>query len=114
MKHRIISFRIDHVTEETVKIEHTQETEKALKDILTADYAIANSVVRDAFRCIKNKHTEMELNGALSDSSLRKRKRWSKPSDIQDAFTQNVLNLKAFTDPLATLIEQRMDNTVDD
>lgn len=67
----MITFQVDCATEKEFKTEYTQNTEKALMDMLTTSHAVAANNLEDAFySCIKNMLTEMALKGTMDENFM--------------------------------------------
>lgn len=87
---------------------------EALVDMLTTSQVAATNGLKGAsYIYVENIVTGMTLDGTIDGIFIRKLKRWCHVPVSMDAFTQRGLNSRAFTDPLATFVKQKMNNVVD-
>lgn len=110
----MITSEVDRVMEKKLKTEHTLAVEELLMDMSKTNHAAANNDVKDASHSLlKNILTKMTLNVTLDDLFIRSLERGIQAPEFMDTLTQNDLNSRTSTNPLATFVKQQMNNTVD-
>lgn len=115
MMQNMIASQVDRIVNAKLQAKHTHAAEDALVDMLKTGYLAATDGVKNAsYQFIENVLKEMTLKGTLDDLFIRNLERWSQAHHFMNAFTQRVLNARSFTNPLATFVKQRMDNSLDE